>query len=107
MDNDALTQLIDARLQLQLGNFNMPPSPTTYHNGWDNNTLDPITALSGFPVYQVTDASVAPTDLLEQGKFRFQVDFSGGTPHAYLWAYLIYKNNASLQIAKWWGVALT
>ena len=102
-----MTELIDARIQLVLGNFNSPPVATHFHNGWDANTLDPAIALSGFPVYQVTDASVAPKDLYDNGKFRFLVDNNGGSPHFWFWAYLIYKNSTNVQVASWRGVQLS
>lgn len=74
----------------QLNNFNTPPVATHQHNGWDANNLDPTIALTGFSVYQVADASVAPTDQSDNGKFRFQVDNKGGVAHYYFWVYLIY-----------------
>lgn len=88
----------------QLNGFNMPPVAVHSHNGWDANLLDPIVSLTGFPVYQVADASVAPTDQSDNGKFRYLVDFSAGTPHYYLWSYLVYRNLTNQQVAKWVGV---
>lgn len=91
----------------QLNNFNSAPVPTHVHNGWDAGQLDPVDALTGFPVYQVADASVAPTDQYDSGKFRFLVDFSAGTPHFYLWVYLVYANATNQQIGKWARVQLS
>jgi hypothetical protein len=59
--------------------------PFHTHNSWDNPQLDPKIALLGFPVEQVSDARVAPTDTPLNGQFRFQVDT---TPRYRLWAYL-------------------
>ncbi len=91
----------------QLNDFNDPPVAVHTHNGWDANTLDPNTSLYGFPVYFVQDASVAPTDRYDNGKFRFLVDFNGGTAHFYLWAYLVYYNATNQQIGKWVAVQLS
>lgn len=74
------------------------------HNGFDVNQLDPAIALLGFPVVQVTDASVAPTDAPQSGTFRFQVDT---TPDYYFWAWLVYQNTSGVLVGAWKSVALT
>lgn len=107
MFNQDQIKQIQGIIQTQLSNFNTPPVATHFHNGWDANQLDPAIALSGFPVFIVADASVAPTDQYDNGKFRFQIDFKSATPHAYLWAYLVYTNATNQQISKWWHIALT
>lgn len=94
-------------VKTMLNDFNSAPVATHLHNGWDANNLDPADALLGFPVFQVADASVAPTDQSENGKFRFQVDFIAGTPHYYFWAFLVYRNATNVQISAWKKTALT
>ncbi len=98
---------IKAIVQDQLGNFNSPPVPTHTHNGWDANRLDPAISLTGFPVYFVADASIAPTDQSDNGVFRFLVDFNGGVAHFRLWAYLVYYTATNVQTAKWVSVTLS
>lgn len=91
-----------------LSDFNNAPVATHFHNAWDANQLDPAIALTGFPVIQVADAAIAPTDQSTNGKFVFQVDFKGGTPHYYLWAFLTYTNTTtSVSVSNWKGTVLT
>ncbi len=79
--------------------------PNHYHNQWDSNQLDPAISLSGFPVIQVPDATVAPTDIPEQGTFRFYVDT---TPRYRLWAYLVYQTaTTTILTGSWRVVSLT
>lgn len=94
MFTDEQVKQIEGIIQTQLGNFNSPAVPTHFHNGWDVNQLDPATALVGFPVNQVADASVAPTVQSANGTFIFQVDNIAGTPHYYFWAYLVYLDQS-------------
>lgn len=107
MSNKDQINEIRGIIQDQLGDFNSPPVPTHTHNGWDANRLNPAISLTGFPVYFVADASVAPTDQSENGSFRFLVDFNGGAAHFRLWAYLVYLNATNVQVAKWVSVALS
>lgn len=103
MNEERVRQIV----QTMLSDFNSPPVATHFHNGWDANNLDPVIALMGFPVLQVTDASIAPTDQSDSGKFRFLVDFAGAVPHYYLWAYLVYQNATNVQVGKWVKVQLS
>jgi hypothetical protein len=97
------------QINQQMSQFNGTPSPWHVHNGGadDSPQLDPNVSLTGFPVVYVSDASVAPTDLYQNGKFRFQVDFKAGVAHFYLWVYLVYINASNQQISSWRYVALT
>ncbi len=73
--------------------------PYHEHNGTDVTQINPAIGLSGFPVIQVANATVAPTDTPQNGTFRFYVDT---TPRFRLWAYLIYNN-----IGSWRSLSLT
>lgn len=113
MDENQVTQLINKRLQTALSGFNSAPVAPHTHNGYDSQQLTPADSLYGFPVFQVTDASVAPTDKSNSGMFRFQVDNNNGTAHYYLWTYLVYvdQSNGShtgtgKQVPAWIGISL-
>lgn len=54
----------------------------------------------GFPIFQVADASVAPSFSTSTGQIIFQVD---PNPDYYLWAYLLGSDGLN----HWVGVALT
>lgn len=73
------------------------------HNGYDVNQIDPAVGLLGFPVYQVTDATVAPTDVGQNGTFRYQVDT---TPRYVLWTYLNYINTSTVVTGAWRAISL-
>ncbi len=73
------------------------------HNGYDVNAIDPAVGLLGFPVYQVTDATVAPTDVPQNGTFRYQVDT---TPRYVLWTYLNYLNASTVIVGAWRALSL-
>lgn len=103
MENEQLKQFIEKVVKDQLDAMSNMVIPFHTHNSWDNPQLDPKIALLGFPVDQVADASVAPTDVPLNGQFRFQVDT---TPIYYFWAYITYSTAGSLTGA-WKGVALT
>lgn len=104
MNEEKVRQIV----QTMLSDFNNAPVATHFHNGWDANQLDPSIALLGFPVIQVSDASVAPAYQLTNGKFIFQVDFKTGSPHYYLWSFLTYVNTTTnVSVSSWKGVALT
>lgn len=107
MDSTQLQNLIDQRIEIRLNSFNDAPVSRHVHNGYDAQQLNPATSLSGFPVVQVTDASVAPVNRYDNGEFVFLVDNKGGTPHYYFWAYLVYQNASNAQVSAWKGVQLS
>lgn len=110
MDNETraqIAQMIDQQVTTLLRNFNSAPVATHTHNKADSPQLDPAVALTGFPVFFVADASVAPTTLSQNGTFRFQTDFKSATAHFWLWAYLVYYNASNVQVSKWVGVQLS
>ena len=89
MENQQLINLIKQTVKEQLDSMSNMAVPFHQHNSWDNTQLDAAIALNGWPVIQVVDATVAPTDTPTQGTFRFYVD----TVPAYrLWVYLVYSN---------------
>ena len=98
MTEEQVKKLIEDTLQ----STSQMQIPNHLHNGWDTNQLDPEIALSGFPVQSVATASVTPTDTVNNGSIRFQVD---GTNY-YLWAYLNY-NTAGVVAGAWKSVQLT
>lgn len=75
--------------------------PFHLHNGWDVNQLDPAVALLGFPVIQVPDATVSPTDVPVSGTFRFYVDT---TPRTILWVYAVYSTSLGVLTGSWKSV---
>ncbi len=87
----------------QQAEYRVPKTPDHHHNGTDSIQLDPSVFL-GFPVFQVADASVAPTDTPPNGTFRFYVDV---TPRYRLWAYLVYRTAAGVLTRSWRVVSLT
>ena len=102
MENEKLINLIKQVINEKLDSMSNMAVPFHQHNSWDNPQLDPKTALLGFPVVQVVDASVAPTDNPLDGTFKFQVD---GTNY-YLWVYLTYST-AGVLTGAWKKVQLT
>lgn len=68
--------------------YGVAENPYHVHNGVDSPQLNPSNFL-GWPVFQVTDATVAPTDTPQNGTFRFYVDT---VPNYTLWAYLAVNN---------------
>lgn len=68
------------------------------HNGYDVNQIDPAVGLLGFPVIQVPDATVIPTDVALNGTFRFYVD---STPQFRQWTFLNYMNPSGVIIGSW------
>jgi hypothetical protein len=88
--NSLIDQKLDSMTNMSVGNH--------AHNGYDVNQIDPAVGLSGFPVIQVADATVAPTDTPVNGTFRFYVDT---TPRYYLWAYLNYQNTSGVLVPAW------
>jgi hypothetical protein len=94
---DQIEQLIDKKIKDAFRTYRHT------HNRVDSLALDPKYFL-GFPVIQVVDATVAPTDKPQNGTFRFYVD---PTPVYKLWAYLIYTNSSGVLVAAWKSVALT
>lgn len=94
---DPLEQKINRIIDTKLDSMTNMAVPNHFHNSWDSNQLNPADALNGWPVIQVSDATVAPTDTPTQGTFRWYVDT---TPRYKLWAYLIY-NNAGVQTPAW------
>ena len=78
--------------------YDISPIPDHKHTGVDSPKINPAD-LMGFPVIQVANATIAPTDIPQNGVFRFYVDT---TPRYRLWAYLIYNN-----IGAWKVISLT
>lgn len=95
-----VNQIIDRKLE-SMDNLAVPNHA---HNTYDSNQLDPAVALLGFPVIQVADATVAPTDVPIQGIFRFYVDV---TPRYRLWVYMVYTTATGVLTGAWKVVALT
>ena len=104
MDKEDLKQFIDQVIDQKLDSMENLSVPQHFHLGWDASQLDPAVALLGFPVVQVADATVAPTDVPLNGTFRFYVDV---TPRYRLWAYMVYVSSAGAQTGAWKVVALT
>lgn len=102
MANEELINTIKQTINEKLDSMSNMAVPFHQHNSWDNPQLDPKIALLGFPVIQVADASVAPTNTPSDGTFQFHVDT---TPTYYLWAYLTY-NNAGVLTPAWEGIRL-
>lgn len=100
MNEQDVNKIIDKKLD-SMTNLAVP---FHLHNGWDVNQLDPATALLGFPVLQVADASVAPTDTPLTGTFRFQVDV---TPDYYLWTYTVYSTALGVLTGAWKSIVLS
>ena len=103
MDKDQLTILIEQVITRKLDSMTNMAIPNHYHNSWDSNQLNPADSLAGWPVIQVTDATVAPTDKPTQGTFRFYVD---QVPAYRLWAYIVYQNASAVQVGAWKSLSL-
>jgi hypothetical protein len=101
--NDELKNQIEILINEKMDSMVNVAVPNHLHNGWDSNQLDPSVALKGFPVIQVTDATVAPTDTPDNGIFRFYVDL---VPKYYLWAWVNYQNASGVLVGAWKGVQL-
>ena len=104
MENEKLKQIINDTIDQKLSSMTNMSIGNHAHNGYDVNQIDPAVGLSGFPVFQVANATVAPTDKPSNGYFRFQVDT---VPKYYLWVYLTYQNTSGVLVAAWKSVALT
>lgn len=111
MDNTNIINLINETIDQKLNSMSNMATPNHVHNTYDSNQLDPAISLLGFPVIQVADATVAPTDIPTNGIFRFYVDFNhggSGVARYYLWAYINYQNTTtSTLVGVWKSVALT
>ena len=104
MDENKLKQIVEKIIDQKLGAMENLTVPQHYHNTWDASQLDPAVALLGFPVIQVADVTVAPTDTPANGTFRFYVD---PTPDYRLWVYIVYQTTASVLTGSWRYVVLT
>jgi len=93
--NKIIDQKLSSMTNMETGNH--------AHNGYDVNQIDPAVGLLGFPVFQVTDATVAPTDTPQNGYFRFQVDT---TPRYVLWSYLNYSTTLGVVTGTWKAIGL-
>lgn len=73
-------------------------------------TIGDIITISGgaanatFNVATNSLASTTPTDVPQNGTFRFYVDT---TPNYYLWAYLNYQNSSTVLVGSWKKIQLT
>lgn len=103
MNEDELKQFIKKTIDQKMNSMDNLAVPNHFHNGWDANQLDPAISLLGFPVIQVTDATVAPTDVPSNGTFRFYVDL---VPVVRLWAYTV-RNNNNVLTGTWKYLTLT
>jgi hypothetical protein len=101
MDN--FEQKVNAIIDRKLDSMSNMVTGNHAHNGYDVNQIDPAVGLTGFPVFQVADARVAPTDVAENGTFRFLVDV---TPRYYLWVYLNYQNTSGVIVPAWRSLTL-
>ncbi len=101
MNDQDLKNFVNRCIEEKMDSMTNMSVPSMRYTGWDTNQIDPGIGLLGFPVIQVPTASVAPTDIQQNGYFRFQVDT---TPQYYLWAYLNYQSGAVLTGA-WKGFA--
>lgn len=109
MDTDKLKILINQTIDQKLNSMSNLANSNHAHNGYDVNQLDPSVALLGFPVIQVTDATVNPivtnpNDRPLSGTFRFYVD---NVPTYMLWVYITYQNSSGVLVPAWKSVALT
>lgn len=96
MDKNQFQNLFDEAIENYsiTNQYGLSPIPTHEHTGVDSPQINP-TNLMGFPVIQVADATVAPSDVPQNGTFRFYVDT---TPRYRLWAYLIYNNTGAWKV---------
>ncbi len=90
--------MITPEIQLYIDNAVRNAISTHEHIGSDSKKLNPKNFL-GFPVFIVADASVAPTFTnIKNGQFIIQTDNKSGTPHWYLWFFII---NTNTNVAGW------
>lgn len=95
--DERVNSLIDQKMN-SMTNLNIP---FHLHNGWDVNQLDPAVSLLGFPVLQVIDATIAPTDTPVSGTFRFYVD---AVPTYRMWIYTVYQTSMGVQVGSWQSI---
>jgi hypothetical protein len=100
---DKIEQFVDEKIKTALDNYSKSSLalPRHTHNRVDSLALDPKYFL-GFPVIQVADATIPPTDKPQNGTFRFYVD---GT-HWKLWAYLQTVSGGAIT-SNWKSISLT